>query len=105
MHLALRGARPDSAPGDQIRDELRRDGVEELAAGGQPELHHFEQEAASLAQACPLDLQAEACAPGHCALTQFNQFSVLIHINEPSSYDLYVERSYGEELFSVLACQ
>ena len=38
MHLALRGARADGSPGDQVGDELRGNGVEELAAGGQAQL-------------------------------------------------------------------
>ncbi len=38
MHLALGRARADGAPGDEVRDVLRRDHVEELAAGRQAHL-------------------------------------------------------------------
>ena len=57
VHLALARARADRAPGDEIGDELRRDRVEELAPGGQPELGEVEQEAARQAQAL-VDLEA-----------------------------------------------
>ena len=41
-----RRARADRAPGDEVGEELRRDRVEELAAGREPQLRHAEQEAA-----------------------------------------------------------
>src|SRR5438093_7290856 len=46
VHLALGRARADGAPGDEVRGELGRDRIEELAARGQPELGEIEQEAA-----------------------------------------------------------
>ena len=51
MHLALGGARADGAPGDQVRDVLRRDHVEVLGAGRQVELVDLEQDAPREAQA------------------------------------------------------
>jgi hypothetical protein len=51
MNLALGGARADRAPRDQVGGELRRDRVEELAAGRQPELVQIEEEPARPAQA------------------------------------------------------
>ena len=44
MHLALGRARADRAPGDEVGDVLRRDHVEELGAGGQPEVVDVEQD-------------------------------------------------------------
>ena len=38
MHLALRCARADGAPGNEVADVLWRDHVEELGASGQAEL-------------------------------------------------------------------
>jgi hypothetical protein len=57
VHLALAGSRADRAPGDEVRDELRGDRVEELAACGHPHLGQVEQEAARHAQAL-VDLEA-----------------------------------------------
>ena len=45
MHLALRGARADGAPCDQVGDVLRRDHVEVLGSGGQLEVVDLEQDA------------------------------------------------------------
>jgi len=38
MHLALRGACTDGAPRHQVRRELRRDRIEELASGRDADL-------------------------------------------------------------------
>ena len=46
VHLALRGAGADGAPGDEVGDELRRDRIEELASGRQLESDEIEQQAA-----------------------------------------------------------
>jgi cobaltochelatase CobN len=51
MHLALRRPRTDRAPRHQVADELRRDHVEELAAGRQAELVDIAQQAAREPQA------------------------------------------------------
>jgi hypothetical protein len=45
VHLTLRGARADRAPGDQVGDELRTDRIEEFAADRQPGFGQFEQQA------------------------------------------------------------
>ena len=50
VHLALGGARADRAPGDEVGQELRADGVEELGARGQAERGHVGQEAPGAAQ-------------------------------------------------------
>ena len=55
-----------------------------------------------LARVCTLDLASSACAPGGCALTQFEQIPVLLHVNDNCSYDLYVENSFSEDLMRVL---
>ncbi len=44
MHLALGGARADRPPAHGIGDELRRDRVEELAAGRQTQGDHVQQQ-------------------------------------------------------------
>ena len=44
MDLALGGAGADGAPADGIGDELRRDRVEELAASGQAQRKHVQQQ-------------------------------------------------------------
>src|SRR5215831_16451797 len=36
MHLTLSGARADGAPANKISDVLRRNGVEQLRTGGEP---------------------------------------------------------------------
>src|SRR5690606_22093756 len=51
VHLAFRGARPDGAPRDQIRDELWADRVEKLRCRREPQLQHAEQERPRDAQA------------------------------------------------------
>ncbi len=51
MHLALGGARADRAPGHQVREVLRRDDVEELAACRQSHAVHVEQQLAGDVQA------------------------------------------------------
>ena len=61
MHLAFRGARADGAPAHQFGDVLRRDQVEELAAGGHAHLGEIEQQLARHAQ--PL---VDAKLPSRC---------------------------------------
>jgi hypothetical protein len=51
VHLAFGGARADGAPGDQVADVLRRDHVQELAAGGQAQAVDLDQQLARDAQA------------------------------------------------------
>jgi hypothetical protein len=51
VHLALGGARADGAPGDQVADVLRRDHVQELAAGRQAQPVDLDQQLARDAQA------------------------------------------------------
>ena len=51
VDLALGRARADRAPGDRVGEELRRDRVEELAAGRQAKRDHVAHERARLAQA------------------------------------------------------
>ena len=51
MDLALGRAGADRPPRDGVGDVLRRDRVEELAADGQPELDHGQEQAARPAQA------------------------------------------------------
>ena len=51
VHLALGGARADGAPGDQVTQVLRRDHVQKLAAGRQPEPVDVDQQLARDAQA------------------------------------------------------
>lgn len=46
MQLTLRRASTNSAPGDEVRDELRRDGIEEFAAGGDAEVGDIAEELA-----------------------------------------------------------
>src|SRR2546425_8014908 len=46
MDLALRRARADRAPDDEVRDELRGDRIEEFAARGEAKLDQVEQESA-----------------------------------------------------------
>lgn len=52
MQLALGGTCANGSPADEVRDELGRHGVEELAAGGQAELvdlgEQFARDAQSL---------------------------------------------------------
>ena len=45
VHLALRRARADRPPRHEVRRELRRDRVEELAPRGQPELVQLDEQA------------------------------------------------------------
>ncbi len=51
VDLALRRPRADRCPGDRVGDVLRGDRVEELAARGQPEPEHLEQQAPGHPQA------------------------------------------------------
>src|SRR4029453_2609045 len=50
MNLTFRRARPDGAPGDEVRGELRRDRIQELAPCGQPQLREVDEESARPAQ-------------------------------------------------------
>lgn len=60
------------------------------------------QASARLATACPLNLDDASTRPGFCALTQFDSFSVLLYRRARSGYDLYVERSYSDDLLQAL---
>lgn len=51
-----------------------------------------------LAGGCPLDLDARRFAPGSCAATRYDEFHVLLCCTAPDTYDLYVERSYADDL-------
>ena len=51
MHLAFCRAGPDCAPRNEVGRVLRRNGVEKLAARGQPEFGNVEQQGARNAQA------------------------------------------------------
>ena len=51
VNLALGGAGTDCSPGDEIRDELRADGVEEFGAGGHTDVEDVEEEFAGDAEA------------------------------------------------------
>ena len=44
VHLALGGAGADGPPAHQVRDELRSDGIQELAARGQAALQHVQDD-------------------------------------------------------------
>ena len=46
MHLTLRGPGPDGPPGDEVREELGRDRVEEFAPRGQPEVGEIREKLA-----------------------------------------------------------
>src|SRR5947199_115311 len=50
MRLALGGARADRGPRDQVGQVLRRDRVEQLGAGGQPEPRQIDEQLAGQAQ-------------------------------------------------------
>lgn len=50
--LGLRGAGPDGAPGEEVRQELGADRVQELAAAGQAELVDLQQQLPGDAQPC-----------------------------------------------------
>src|SRR5262249_27113899 len=51
VDLALGSARTDGAPGDQVRDVLRRDHVQVLAAGGNAIVREVQQELTAHTQA------------------------------------------------------
>src|SRR6185312_2606883 len=51
MGLRLGGARADRAPGDEVRDVLRREEVEEFGAAGNAQLVDLEEQPARLPQA------------------------------------------------------
>jgi hypothetical protein len=51
VHLAFGGARADGAPGDQVADVLRADGVQELAGGRHAQAVDLQQQLAGDAQA------------------------------------------------------
>ncbi len=50
MQLTLRRAHTNRAPRDEVRDELRRDGIEEFAAGGNAEVGDVAEELAGEAE-------------------------------------------------------
>lgn len=53
-----------------------------------------------LAGGCPLELDPRRFAPGRCATTRYDEFRILLGCSAPDNYDLYVERSYAEDLRS-----
>ncbi len=55
-----------------------------------------------LATGCPLDLSDEVMPPGSCGMTHFDQLPILLCCDDIDSYELYVERSYSDDLLRVL---
>lgn len=53
-----------------------------------------------LGSGCPLDLAPRRFAPGRCATTRLDECSVILCCVEPDTYELYVERSFAEDLRS-----
>ncbi len=51
-----------------------------------------------LASGCPLDLNPVRFASGQCASTRLDEFRVILCCVAPDTYELYVERSYCEDL-------
>ncbi len=51
-----------------------------------------------LATGCPLDLSDGAMPPGTCGMTHFDQLPILLCCNDSDSYELYIERSYCDDL-------
>ncbi len=51
-----------------------------------------------LASGCPLDLNPARFASGQCASTRLDEFRVILCCVTPDTYELYVERSYCEDL-------
>ena len=51
-----------------------------------------------LASGCPLDLAPRRFAPGRCATTRLDEFRVILCCVGPDTYEMYVERSYAEDL-------
>ena len=51
-----------------------------------------------LASGCPLDLAPGSFAAGRCATTRLDEFSVILCCAGPDTYEMYVERSYAEDL-------
>ncbi len=68
MRLRFRGARADGRPGDEVREVLRHDGIEEFGGGGQAELADFQQKGAREAQALGDVVGAVQVGIGHEAL-------------------------------------
>ena len=55
-----------------------------------------------LASGCPLDLAPRRFAAGRCAATRLDEFCVILCCVGPDTYEMYVERSYAEDLRSRL---
>jgi sarcosine oxidase subunit gamma len=53
-----------------------------------------------LASGCPLDLAPRRFAVGQCAATRLDEFCVILCCVTPDTYEMYVERSYAEDLRS-----
>lgn len=51
-----------------------------------------------LAGGCPLDLDPRHFGPGRCATSRFDEFHVLLACTAPDAYDLYVARSFADDL-------
>ncbi len=51
-----------------------------------------------LASGCPLDLAPRRFPAGRCATTRMDEFCVILCCNAPDTYEMYVERSYAEDL-------
>ncbi len=55
-----------------------------------------------LASGCPLDLTPRRFAAGSCATTRLDEFCVILCCVGPDTYEMYVERSFAEDLRSRL---
>lgn len=53
-----------------------------------------------LAGGCPLDLGPRRFTPGRCAASRYDEFRILLACTGADAYDLYVERSWAEDLRS-----
>ncbi len=56
-----------------------------------------------LATGCPLDLSDGAMPTGSCGMTHFDQLPVLLCRADDDSYELFVERSYCDDLLRALS--
>jgi sarcosine oxidase subunit gamma len=55
-----------------------------------------------LATGCPLNLSDTAMPPGSCAMTHFDQLPIVLCCDDNDRYELYVERSYCDDLLRAL---
>ena len=56
-----------------------------------------------LAKGCPLDLHPRAFGPGRCAQSTLAKALVILHqLSDRPSYDIYVERSFADYLWTWL---